>query len=73
MSDLFNHRREQELRAEVEAARERLALHGLRSILFIDEVHRFNSAQQDALLPWVENGTVTLIGATTENPYFEVN
>ena len=41
--------------------------------MFIDEVHRFNSAQQDALLPWVENGTVTLIGATTENPYFEVN
>ena len=40
---------------------------------FIDEVHRFNSAQQDALLPWVENGTITLIGATTENPYFEVN
>jgi putative ATPase len=45
----------------------------LRTILFIDEVHRFNSAQQDALLPWVENGTLTLIGATTENPYFEVN
>ncbi|MFM7269935.1 MAG: AAA family ATPase, partial [Cyanobium sp.] len=62
-----------ELRAEVEAARERLARHGLRSILFIDEVHRFNSAQQDALLPWVENGTVSLIGATTENPFFEVN
>jgi len=62
-----------ELRAEVEGARERLGRHGLRSFLFIDEVHRFNSAQQDALLPWVENGTVTLIGATTENPYFEVN
>ncbi len=62
-----------DLRAEVEAARERLELHGLRTILFIDEVHRFNTAQQDALLPWVENGTVTLIGATTENPYFEVN
>ena len=62
-----------ELRAEVEAARERLARHGLRTILFIDEVHRFNTAQQDALLPWVENGTVSLIGATTENPYFEVN
>lgn len=44
-----------------------------RTILFIDEVHRFNKAQQDALLPWVENGTVILIGATTENPYFEVN
>ncbi len=44
-----------------------------RTILFIDEVHRFNKSQQDALLPWVENGTVILIGATTENPYFEVN
>ena len=62
-----------DLRAEVDAARERLQRHGLRSTLFIDEVHRFNSAQQDALLPWVENGTVTLIGATTENPFFEVN
>ena len=62
-----------ELRSEVEAAQRRLEQHGLRSLLFIDEVHRFNSAQQDALLPWVENGTVTLIGATTENPYFEVN
>nr|WP_254217100.1 AAA family ATPase [Synechococcus sp. CCY 9618] len=62
-----------DLRAEVEAARLRLGQHGLRTILFIDEVHRFNSAQQDALLPWVENGTVSLIGATTENPYFEVN
>ena len=62
-----------ELRSEVEAARQRLDRHGLRTILFIDEVHRFNSAQQDALLPWVENGTLTLIGATTENPYFEVN
>ena len=46
---------------------------GRRTILFIDEVHRFNKAQQDALLPWVENGTVVLVGATTENPYFEVN
>jgi putative ATPase len=62
-----------DLRSEVEAAQRRLEQHGLRSLLFIDEVHRFNSAQQDALLPWVENGTVTLIGATTENPYFEVN
>ena len=62
-----------DLRSEVEAARRRLEQHGLRTILFIDEVHRFNSAQQDALLPWVENGTVTLIGATTENPFFEVN
>ena len=62
-----------DLRTEVDAARLRLNRHGLRTILFIDEVHRFNSAQQDALLPWVENGTLTLIGATTENPYFEVN
>jgi putative ATPase len=46
---------------------------GRRTILFVDEVHRFNKAQQDALLPWVENGTVILVGATTENPYFEVN
>ncbi|MGC6483715.1 MAG: AAA family ATPase [Synechococcus sp.] len=62
-----------DLRTEVDTARQRLDRHGLRTILFIDEVHRFNSAQQDALLPWVENGTLTLIGATTENPYFEVN
>ena len=62
-----------DLRGEVDAAKRRLEQHSLRTLLFIDEVHRFNSAQQDALLPWVENGTVTLIGATTENPYFEVN
>jgi putative ATPase len=62
-----------DLRHEVDQARQRLEQHGLRSLLFIDEVHRFNTAQQDALLPWVENGTFTLIGATTENPYFEVN
>ncbi len=48
-------------------------LQGIRTILFIDEIHRFNKAQQDALLPFVENGTIILIGATTENPYFEVN
>jgi putative ATPase len=62
-----------DLRTEVDAAKRRLEQHGLRTTLFIDEVHRFNTAQQDALLPWVENGTLTLIGATTENPYFEVN
>ncbi len=62
-----------DLRSEVNDAGQRLERHGLRTILFIDEVHRFNSAQQDALLPWVENGTLTLIGATTENPFFEVN
>ncbi len=44
-----------------------------KTVLFIDEIHRFNKAQQDALLPFVENGTIVLIGATTENPYFEVN
>ena len=62
-----------DLRIEVDAAKERLERHSLRTTLFIDEVHRFNSAQQDALLPCVENGTLTLIGATTENPFFEVN
>src|SRR5205814_9015410 len=46
---------------------------GRRTILFLDEIHRFNKAQQDALLPGVESGLVTLIGATTENPYYEVN
>jgi putative ATPase len=61
-----------ELREVVEAAIERRRLHNERTILFVDEVHRWNKAQQDALLPHVENGTVTLIGATTENPYFEV-
>jgi putative ATPase len=54
-------------------ARERLGATGRRTILFLDEIHRFNKAQQDALLPAVEAGLVTLIGATTENPYFEVN
>jgi putative ATPase len=54
-------------------ARERLGANGQRTILFLDEIHRFNKAQQDALLPGVEDGLVTLIGATTENPYFEVN
>ncbi len=62
-----------ELRNEVNLAKERLEKYGLRSILFVDEVHRFNSVQQDALLPWIENGTLTFIGATTENPFFEVN
>ena len=62
-----------EVRAPIAEAQERLALNGKRTVLFIDEIHRFNKAQQDALLPHVEDGTVTLIGATTENPYFEVN
>ncbi|WP_130837586.1 replication-associated recombination protein A [Lachnoclostridium sp. Marseille-P6806] len=54
-------------------AKERHAMYGRRTILFVDEIHRFNKSQQDYLLPFVEDGTVTLIGATTENPYFEVN
>jgi putative ATPase len=62
-----------EVRAVIERARQRLATGGKRTILFLDEIHRFNKAQQDALLPAVEEGLVTLIGATTENPYFEVN
>ena len=61
------------LREVVKDAVERRKLYGKRTILFVDEVHRWNKAQQDALLPHVENGTVTLIGATTENPFFEVN
>jgi putative ATPase len=60
------------LRVVVKEAIDRRRLYNKRSILFIDEVHRWNKAQQDALLPHVENGTITLIGATTENPYFEV-
>ena len=62
-----------DIREAVETAKERRGQFGQRTILFIDEVHRFSKSQQDALLPWVENGTLTLIGATTENPYFEVN
>jgi putative ATPase len=62
-----------EVRAVIERARERLRGTGNRTIFFLDEIHRFNKAQQDALLPAVEEGLVTLIGATTENPYFEVN
>jgi putative ATPase len=62
-----------DVRSTIAEAQERLNLHGTRSVLFLDEIHRFNKAQQDALLPHVEDGTVTLIGATTENPYFEVN
>ena len=57
----------------VKEAQDRQGMYGQKTILFIDEIHRFNKSQQDYLLPYVENGTVTLIGATTENPYFEVN
>jgi putative ATPase len=62
-----------ELRAAIKEAGDRLGMHGQRTVLFIDEIHRFNKAQQDAILPHVEDGTVILIGATTENPSFEVN
>jgi len=61
-----------ELRQLVKEAKDRRGMHGQRTILLVDEIHRFNKAQQDALLPFVEDGTITLIGATTENPYFEV-
>jgi putative ATPase len=63
----------QELRAIVAQAKERLAYHGKRTLVFVDEIHRFNKAQQDAFLPHVEDGTITLVGATTENPSFAVN
>jgi putative ATPase len=62
-----------DIREAIDRSDERQRLYGKRTILFVDEVHRWNKAQQDALLPWVENGTVILIGATTENPFFEVN
>lgn len=62
-----------ELREAVAAAQERWKLNRKRTLLFVDEIHRFNKAQQDALLPHVEKGTITLLGATTENPSFEVN
>ena len=61
-----------ELRTIIKSAEQRRALHGRRTILFVDEIHRFNKAQQDAFLPHVERGTVILVGATTENPSFEV-
>jgi putative ATPase len=61
-----------DIRRIIEEARKRLSTTGQRTILFIDEIHRFNKAQQDAILPYVEDGTVILIGATTENPSFEV-
>ena len=62
-----------DLRKAVQEARDRLGMHNQRTVLFIDEIHRFNKGQQDAILPHVEDGTVILIGATTENPSFEVN
>ncbi|ABA88352.1 stalled replication fork rescue ATPase, long form [Syntrophotalea carbinolica DSM 2380] len=62
-----------DLREAIEDARQSQEYYDKRTILFVDEVHRWNKSQQDALLPWVEKGTIILIGATTENPYFEVN
>src|SRR5208283_460765 len=62
-----------EVRGALDDARRRLGERSVSTMLFIDEVHRFNKAQQDVLLPAVEEGLVVLIGATTENPYFEVN
>ena len=62
-----------DVRKAIAQAKERMSLNGQKTILFVDEFHRFNKAQQDAFLPHVEDGTIVLIGATTENPYFEVN
>ncbi len=62
-----------DMEAVVKNAKEDMGMYGHKTILFIDEIHRFNKSQQDYLLPFVEDGTITLIGATTENPYFEVN
>lgn len=61
-----------DLRRIIEEAKERRRMHNQKTLLFIDEIHRFNKSQQDAILPYVEDGTVTLVGATTENPSFEV-
>ena len=62
-----------ELRAVLQRARDEVATGGIRTLLFVDEIHRFNKAQQDAMLPDVEEGIVTLVGATTSNPFFAVN
>lgn len=62
-----------DIREVLRFAQDELRLYGRRTVLFIDEIHRFNKSQQDALLPSVEDGTIILIGATTENPFFEVN
>jgi len=62
-----------EIREAIERALQNMAQHGRQTILFVDEIHRFNKSQQDALLPHVESGLFTFIGATTENPSFEVN
>ena len=65
--------RDRDMEDIVKEAKDALGMYGKKTILFVDEIHRFNKSQQDYLLPFVEDGTVTLIGATTENPYFEVN
>ena len=62
-----------DIRESIKNAEDYFNLYSRRTILFVDEVHRWNKSQQDALLPWVENGTIILVGATTENPFFEVN
>ena len=62
-----------DLKRAVEDAKSRRAMYSQKTILFIDEIHRYNKSQQDALLPYVEDGTLIFIGATTENPYFEIN
>lgn len=62
-----------DMEAVIETAKEQQGMYGKKTILFIDEIHRFNKSQQDYLLPFVEDGTIVLVGATTENPYFEVN
>ncbi len=62
-----------DIRKVVGEAKERIGMYGTKTIVFVDEIHRFNKSQQDALLPYVEDGTIILIGATTENPYYEVN
>ena len=62
-----------DIKEMIERAKTNLGMYQNKTILFIDEIHRFNKTQQDALLPYVEDGTIILIGATTENPYFEVN
>lgn len=62
-----------DIKEKINEAKTNISMYDIRTILFIDEIHRFNKTQQDALLPYVENGTIILIGATTENPYFEVN
>ena len=62
-----------EIRERIAQAQMRMSMHGRKTVLFVDELHRFNKAQQDVLLPHLEKGTVRFIGATTENPYFAIN